>query len=184
MDDAVDLGVCLEDLVERRLVCDICLVELGPLAADELNAVEGDLGGVVEIIYNHHLVAILEKGERGEGADVSGTTREPIISLEGLQLELLLKTARARPAGALDSSRSATKKAQNSPGDEHGSDRRHDVIGPLKRGGLGIIWTTKKRCSDHKQESRERSGQEQDAACARSWCSCTSTKGAGRERLC
>lgn len=74
MDDAVNGGVLLEDLVESSLIRDICLVELGPLAADELDTIEGDLGGVVEVIDNHHLVAILEEGKRGEGADVAGAT--------------------------------------------------------------------------------------------------------------
>lgn len=47
MNDTVDSWVLLEDLVESLLVGDICLVELGPLAANELDTVEGDLGGVV-----------------------------------------------------------------------------------------------------------------------------------------
>lgn len=74
MDDAVDLGVLLEDLVEAGLVGDVYLVELWPLAADELNAVEGHLGRVVEVIDNHHLIAILEKGKRSERADVASAT--------------------------------------------------------------------------------------------------------------
>lgn len=74
MNDTVDSWVLLEDLVESLLVGDICLVELGPLAANELDTVEGDLGGVVEVIDNYDLVAILEEGKRGEGANVAGTT--------------------------------------------------------------------------------------------------------------
>lgn len=74
MDDTVNLGVLSEDLVESSLVCDIGLVELRSLAADELNAVEGDPGGVVEVIDDHDLVAILEQRKCGERANVAGTT--------------------------------------------------------------------------------------------------------------
>lgn len=66
MDDTINLGVLLENLVEGGLVRDVYLVELWSLARDELNAVEGHLGRVVEVIDNHHLVAVLEKGKRGE----------------------------------------------------------------------------------------------------------------------
>lgn len=74
MNDTVNSWVLLEDLVESLLVGDICLVELGPLAANELDTVEGDLGGVVEVIDNYDLVAILEEGKRSEGANVTGST--------------------------------------------------------------------------------------------------------------
>lgn len=66
MDDTIDLGVLFKDLVQGGLVRDVHLVELWSLAADELNAVEGHLGRVVEVIDNHHLVAVLEKGKGGE----------------------------------------------------------------------------------------------------------------------
>lgn len=66
MDNTIDLGVLFEDLVEGGLVRDVYLVELWPFAGDELNAVEGNLGRVVEVIDNHHLVAVLKKGKRGE----------------------------------------------------------------------------------------------------------------------
>lgn len=74
MDNTIDLGVLFEDFVECGLVRDVYLVELWSLAADELNAVEGHLGRVVEVIDNHHLVAILKQGERGEGANVASAT--------------------------------------------------------------------------------------------------------------
>ena len=74
MNDAVNVGVGLEDLVEAILLGDIKLDELGLLAADSLNTVEGLGGGVVQVISDDDLVASLEQGEGGEGANVTGTT--------------------------------------------------------------------------------------------------------------
>lgn len=74
MNDAVNVGVGLEDLVEAILLGDINLDELGLLAADSLNTVEGLGGGVVQVISDDNLVASLEQGEGGEGANVTGTT--------------------------------------------------------------------------------------------------------------
>lgn len=84
MDDAVNLGVLGEDLVESGLVCDVGLVELWSLAADELDAVQGHLGGVVEVIDNHDLVAVLEQGEGCEGSNVTGTTANPESAIVGV----------------------------------------------------------------------------------------------------
>ena len=66
MNYAVNLGVLLEDLVEASLIGDIQLVELGTLATDELDAVDSDLGGVVEAVDNNNIVAVLEEGEGGK----------------------------------------------------------------------------------------------------------------------
>lgn len=74
MDDAIDLGVLIENLVQGGLVRDVHLVELWSLAADELDAVESHLGRVVEVIDNHHLVAVLEEGKGGERANVASAT--------------------------------------------------------------------------------------------------------------
>lgn len=74
VDDTVDLGVLGEDLVEGLLVDNIDIVEVRAAAADELDAVKGNLGGVVEVVDNHDIVAVLEECQRGEGANVSGTT--------------------------------------------------------------------------------------------------------------
>lgn len=71
---AVNLGVLLEDLVESILVGDVDLVEVGALAAEELNAVDGDLGGVVKAVDDDHIVAVLKKSEGGKRADVAGAT--------------------------------------------------------------------------------------------------------------
>ncbi|GJC78324.1 hypothetical protein ColLi_01162 [Colletotrichum liriopes] len=66
VDDTVNLGVLLEDLIEAGLVGDVNLVEVGALAAQELNAVDGDLGRVVEAVDNDNIVAVLEQREGGE----------------------------------------------------------------------------------------------------------------------
>lgn len=72
VDDVVDVGMLLEHLVERGLILDVELVELGLLAADELNAVEDFLGRVVEVVDDDDLVASLQEGERCERANVAG----------------------------------------------------------------------------------------------------------------
>lgn len=79
MNDAVDLWVLGKHTVEAGLVCDVDLVEGGSLATDKLDAVYGGLGRVEETIDNDDIVAVLEEGEGGEGADVASTTakRDP-----------------------------------------------------------------------------------------------------------
>ena len=47
MNDAVNVGVGLEDLVEGGFVGDIQLGKLGLLAGDQLNALQGLGGGIV-----------------------------------------------------------------------------------------------------------------------------------------
>lgn len=74
VDDAVNLGVRREDGIERGLVGYVCLMEGGALAADELNAVDGDLGRIVEVIDNNDIVAVLEESERRERTNVAGTS--------------------------------------------------------------------------------------------------------------
>lgn len=83
MDNTVNGGILLEYLVESGLVGDIGLVELGALPADELDTVESHLGGVVKVIDNHHLIAVLEKRQGGEGADVAGAT---VLSQSALEV--------------------------------------------------------------------------------------------------
>lgn len=83
MDDAVDGRVLLEDGVERRLVRHVGLVEEGPLAAEELDAVEGHDGRVVQAVDDDHVVAVLEEGERREGADVAGSSARGVSGSGG-----------------------------------------------------------------------------------------------------
>jgi hypothetical protein len=44
VNDIVDVWVLLEDLVKRGLILDVELVEIGSLAADELDTVDDLLG--------------------------------------------------------------------------------------------------------------------------------------------
>lgn len=81
MDNAVNIGMCLKDLLERRLIGDIDLVEDGPLAAQQLDAVQADLGRIVQAVDNNHIVAVLEKSEGRERSDVAcATVVENIVS--------------------------------------------------------------------------------------------------------
>jgi hypothetical protein len=74
VDDAVDGGVLGEHLVQSLLVCDVNLVEVGTAAGQQLDAVEGDLGGVVEAVYNDDIVAGVQQGQSREGANVARST--------------------------------------------------------------------------------------------------------------
>ena len=74
MDDAVDGGMLLEDLVYCTFLGEVGLIEDRPLSSDELNAIERDLRRVVEVVYNDDLIAMLKKSEGSEGSNVSCTT--------------------------------------------------------------------------------------------------------------
>ncbi len=82
VDDIIDIRMLFEHLVERSFILDIELVELWPLAADELNTVDDLLGGVVKVIDDDDLVARLEKGKRCERANVAGTTA--VVSMQSM----------------------------------------------------------------------------------------------------
>jgi hypothetical protein len=74
VNDIVNIRVLLEHLIQGLLIGDVERVVLGFLAADQLNAVQDLFGGVVEVVDDDDLVVGLEESERGEGADVAGTT--------------------------------------------------------------------------------------------------------------
>lgn len=74
MNHAVNVWVLLKDAVKRSLVGDVELDKLGPLAADQLDAVDDLFGRVVQVVSDDYLVAGLEEGESREGANVAGTT--------------------------------------------------------------------------------------------------------------
>jgi hypothetical protein len=66
VDHTVDIWVCFEHLVQPFFICDIDLVELGSLSAEQLDAVEGDFRGIVQGVGDNYFVAMLEKGQTGE----------------------------------------------------------------------------------------------------------------------
>lgn len=66
MDDTVNLWVRFEDLLQLLLVGQVALVELGSFAANQLDAIQRDLGGIVEAVDDNDLVAMLEKGQRSK----------------------------------------------------------------------------------------------------------------------
>lgn len=71
----------LEDLLKCWLVGDIDLVENGPLAAQQLDAVQADLGRIVQAVYNNHIVPMLEKCQGRERSDVAcATVVDDIVS--------------------------------------------------------------------------------------------------------
>jgi hypothetical protein len=73
VNDIVDIRVLLEHLIQGLLIGDVERVVLGFLAADQLNAVQDFLGGVVKVVDDDNLVVGLEESERGERADIAGT---------------------------------------------------------------------------------------------------------------
>ena len=86
MNDIVDLRVLFEHGVEGRLVGDVEVDELGPLTADELDAVEDLGGGVVQVVCNDHLVACLEERKRRKRADVACSSVQTLaVNIFGLE---------------------------------------------------------------------------------------------------
>ena len=74
MNDTINGRVLGKDLIEALVIGHIDLIEVGAAAAQQLNAVEGDLGGVVEGVDDDDVVAVLEEGEGGEATNVAGAT--------------------------------------------------------------------------------------------------------------
>lgn len=74
MNDAINVGVFLEDLVDGGLVRDVDRVELRALAADDLDAVDSLLSGIVEVVDDDDLVSGIEESECGEGTNVPAAT--------------------------------------------------------------------------------------------------------------
>ena len=73
VDDAVDV-VLLEDAVEQGGVADVPPIEGADLPArDALDAAQGLLAGVGEVVDHHDLVARLEQLDAGVAADEAGT---------------------------------------------------------------------------------------------------------------
>lgn len=74
VNDAVDGGMLLKYFVYCTFLGEVGLVKDRPLPSDKLNAIEGDLRGVVEVVYNDDLIAMLKQSEGSEGSNVSRTT--------------------------------------------------------------------------------------------------------------
>lgn len=86
VDDRVNLGVLLEDIVKGLLVCNVHAVEVRTLAGEHLNAVD-DLGGAIgEVVDDDDFVVGLEEGDDGEGTDVAAATGAGISPLGLFQL--------------------------------------------------------------------------------------------------
>lgn len=74
MNHTVNGRVLGEDLIDGLLICDVDLVEGGAATAEELNSVQRNLRGVVEVVDNHNIVAVLEESEGGEATNVASAT--------------------------------------------------------------------------------------------------------------
>lgn len=74
MDNIVNVGVLLEDLIQSGLIGDINIVESGALATDELDAIDDLLRRIVEIIDNYNLVIGFEERENCKGTNIAGSS--------------------------------------------------------------------------------------------------------------
>lgn len=94
MNNTVNVGVGLENLVESRLVGDIDLSELSLLAGDQLNATKSLGGGVVEVVRDDDLVTSLEESKGGERANVARPTVDCVVSPLSLWWGILSRSGR------------------------------------------------------------------------------------------
>jgi hypothetical protein len=76
VDDRVNLGVLVKDIIKGLLVCNIHLIETWSLASDELDAVDNFLVSIVEVVDNDNIVVGLEEGDDGERTNVAAATIE------------------------------------------------------------------------------------------------------------
>lgn len=112
MDDAVNGRVLGEDVVEGLLVGDVDLVEVGATAAEQLDAVEGNLGRVVQAVDDDDIVAVLEEGQRRERANVARSTGHSLATGGG---------ARRQPSKAAERRRAIWWRWWDVPSDEDSS---------------------------------------------------------------
>lgn len=73
MDDAVDIWVLLKGLVQIGLIGDIDFDKVWAFATDQLDAIDGLIRGIVQIVCDNDFVSGLEEGQSGEGANVTGS---------------------------------------------------------------------------------------------------------------
>ena len=76
VDDAVNIRMRLEDLVEVLLFPDVDIVEFRSLARDKLDSINRFFRGVEQVVHNDNLVASLEEGKRCEGPNVAATSKK------------------------------------------------------------------------------------------------------------
>jgi hypothetical protein len=76
VDDTVNVGVFLEDIVQGFFIGDVEVVVMRPFPADEFNAVEDFGRRVVQVVDYDDRVVGFEEGEGGEGANIARATRE------------------------------------------------------------------------------------------------------------
>lgn len=74
VDNTVNIGMRLKDLLKCWLVGDIDLVEDGPLAAQQLDAVQANLGRIVQAVDDDHIVTVLKECEGRERPNVASAT--------------------------------------------------------------------------------------------------------------
>ena len=65
----------LEDLRDLLLIQKVCLVEHGFLSGDLLHPVNGLFGGIVQIVHDDGLIALVQELHTGMASDVSGAAR-------------------------------------------------------------------------------------------------------------
>ena len=82
MNHTVNIWMRLKHLIKALLICNVALVVLGLLPANQLDAIEGLAGGVVEVVNDDYFVVGFEECEGGEGADVASATAHRNISIE------------------------------------------------------------------------------------------------------
>ena len=76
MDDTVNIGMLVEDLVKRRLVRDVDLVKCRSNTGQQLDAVYDLVCRILQIIDDYDLVAGILKRKDCERTNVAGTTAE------------------------------------------------------------------------------------------------------------
>lgn len=81
VDDAVDVWVFGEDIIEGLFVGDIEVVELGPLSGEQFYAVDDFRRRVAQIVDDDHFVVGFEEREGGKGADIACATVICLLSL-------------------------------------------------------------------------------------------------------
>lgn len=88
MNHAVDGGVLLEDGVERRLVSHVDLVKRRASPTEKLDAIRGDLRGVVEVVDDDDVIVVLEESKSRKGPNVASPSTKKMRLLAGFELGL------------------------------------------------------------------------------------------------